>query len=151
MKIIWKIISLLIFYNVIKFTYKYLEIFNLSRFHLTITFTFIIHQIIFWFWNLILIFLDLTHFPNFLHKYKIQKNIEIGWKLHLKCIGYALFGQFFILLPSMISAYPLFEYCGVGPKDWGIPDLLISIKDLIGFIIIIEFGFYYSHRYIDFL
>ena len=46
---------------------------NPSQFHLFVTYTFVFHQILFWFWSAIFGYVDVKRSPSFLYRYKIQE------------------------------------------------------------------------------
>jgi len=143
--LVWKAAFLSIYYNLINMFYSYIISLQFSTFEVVVYWSFIVHGIVFWGWNFFLTILDLTHKPEFLYQYKIQKNVVIGWSGHLECIKWVLFNQFCLMLPTLIISYPLFEYCGVLPRP-ELPSILETFRKMLTVILVEEFGFYYSHR-----
>jgi len=143
--LLWKVFFFSLNYYLVNIFYSYVISLELSNFEIVVYCSFIFHGIVFWGWNFFLTILDLTHKPEFLYKYKIQKKVKVGWSGHLECIKWVLFNQFCLMLPTLIISYPLFERCGVLPRP-ELPSILETLRKLIIVVLVEEVGFYYSHR-----
>jgi fatty acid hydroxylase domain-containing protein 2 len=120
-----------------------------AEFHMTVSFTFIVHQITFYFWCGLLTFLDLFEWPQIVFRYKIQPKVHVGWAGHWKCFKRVLFNQVVILLPSMVVGHFIFSRFTQTRFDAAsIPTVgsLQIFKELVVYSISTEIVFYYSHR-----
>jgi len=102
----------------------------------------------FWLPGLFFIFMDLTLWPSFLRKYKVQpgQNEPLTLKDLIKVIKQVLFNQFVVNIPFSVAFFYL------NPKLYGperfevLPSLSKFVTDIAICILIYEFGFYYTHR-----
>ncbi|CAM4797990.1 unnamed protein product [Rotaria magnacalcarata] len=107
--------------------------------------TFVLHQLIFWITNGIILLLTYVIFPTRSMKYKIQKNIHVESKLVKQCARTVLINQLFFLFPFLIFICPLFMHLGL---RWHLPfpPWYRIAFELVSFIGVTEIFFFYSHR-----
>jgi len=114
---------------------------------LFVAFPFLLHQMLFWSYSLLLMLVDLNRFPS-LYSYKIQKKIKVSPSTVKKCILRVLFNQFMVMLPITWLALPLMKQRMTLERlslDH-LPPWPIALLQLIGCVVIEEILFYYSHR-----
>ncbi|XP_059485434.1 fatty acid hydroxylase domain-containing protein 2-like [Neocloeon triangulifer] len=101
------------------------------------------------FWGLggLYIFLDLTNWPTFMRKYKIQPgaNEPVDKSKLLQGILQGLFNQIVVGIPFAYLAFHVMQWRGMPPIRQ-LPTFQRVLMELPVFILIEEFGFYYSHR-----
>ncbi|CAF1116619.1 unnamed protein product [Rotaria sordida] len=109
--------------------------------------TFVLHQLIFWIHNGILLLITNVLWPNRLQKYKVQKDIHVDWKSIRKCARTVLFNQFCLFLPFLVLICPLFMHQNV---RWYLPfpSWHRILFELFGFVLVTEVFFYYSHLFL---
>lgn len=100
------------------------------------------------FWTLGFLYLLIDVFrPHFLHKYKIQENVNVpldmGKFFHL--LKRVMFNQFCINFPLGVLAYYITIFRGV-QINAPLPSLIEIFLQLVVFVIVQELAFYYSHR-----
>ncbi|CAF3414455.1 unnamed protein product [Rotaria socialis] len=107
--------------------------------------TFVLHQLIFWLTNGIILLLTYVLFPTRSMKYKIQKNIHVEAKLIKQCARSVFINQLFLLFPFLIFICPLFMHLGL---RWHLPfpPWHRIAFELVSFIGVTEIFFFYSHR-----
>jgi sterol desaturase/sphingolipid hydroxylase (fatty acid hydroxylase superfamily) len=101
----------------------------------------------FWIPSLCYLFIDLTGFPKFLIRYKMQGGHDIPLKpsLALKGLKRVCFNIFILNSLFGIAYYPIWHHFS-GPLNRSLPSLSELIFHLLIFILIEEPGFYYTHR-----
>uniref|UniRef100_UPI00358F9596 fatty acid hydroxylase domain-containing protein 2 isoform X2 n=1 Tax=Myxine glutinosa TaxID=7769 RepID=UPI00358F9596 len=104
----------------------------------------LIPTIVFWSFNLLLIQLDRTCKPAFLHRYKIQpdKNAPVEWHCLRGAILSVLANQIFISMPMMV----LLQRWNVIPCGPTLPTFHWVLFEVGIHIMLEELLFYYSHR-----
>ncbi|KAF9897979.1 Chromosome 5 4, partial [Lobosporangium transversale] len=107
--------------------------------------TFIISQVGFWFWVSLLAVLDLCQFPKSFWRYKIQPLKVPTWEWYRKALWVVLQNQFLVALPSSFLLWKLMDLRG-NPVGMELPTVWDLSKELIGFLVVEELGFYYGHR-----
>jgi sterol desaturase/sphingolipid hydroxylase (fatty acid hydroxylase superfamily) len=124
---------------------------NYDSFQLTVIGTFLIGNAVYWAHGLLYLILDLTNKPEFLYQFKIQKKAHLDM-VSLKRLLKNLILNFFIVLPilsiGIYNAARSFGYGVVVTSD--LPDLKTSILHFIGYVLIYETFFYFSHRLLHF-
>jgi len=135
-----------VLYFVLAKLYYFTTEWALWDFHYMITITYVLHQIVFWFWNGILIYVDKTKSPAFLYKYKIQKDVEVSDELYRDGIMVALKNQVILLLSLSFIAYPYFQFFGVLPGPQ-VPTFVETVLQTVVCVAAEEIMFYYSHRW----
>ncbi|CAF0871290.1 unnamed protein product [Adineta steineri] len=111
--------------------------------------TFILHQLLFWIYNGIILLFTYIIYPNRSKEYKIQKDVYVDTKQVKECAKTVLINQIFILFPALILTCPLFLHLGV---KWHIPfpPWYRIMFELISFLGVTEIFFYYSHLILHF-
>ncbi|KAF8981901.1 hypothetical protein BGZ46_002142 [Entomortierella lignicola] len=107
--------------------------------------TFIISEIGYWFWVLLLGVLDLYQFPKSFWRYKIQPLKVPTWEWYTKAFWVVVRNQFLVGVPTGLLLYKLMEWRG-NPIGMELPTIWDLAKESIGFLTIEEIGFYYGHR-----
>jgi len=109
--------------------------------------TFIISNTVFFSFNSLLMFLDLTGKPEFLLRYKIQdaKEVPLNRTSFMRCLRLVLFNTMVVGAPVTYGFHKIMQYrgCDFGPV---LPSFHWVVIELAVFILMEEFGFYYSHR-----
>ncbi|XP_065342982.1 fatty acid hydroxylase domain-containing protein 2-like [Cloeon dipterum] len=102
---------------------------------------------VFWGIGSIYIFMDLTNWPKFMRKYKIQPgtNEPLDKSKLIQGALQGVFNQIVVGLPVAMLAYKLMQWRGMPPTR-ELPTFQRVLFELPIFILIEEFGFYYSHR-----
>jgi methylsterol monooxygenase len=103
------------------------------------------HMILFWGYNLPLLYLDVYKSPKWLYKYKIQKTSHSSATLW-HCFRFVLRNQLMFMVPSSLLLYPIFKARGQNFTPQTLPSGFEIFVDLLIAIVIEEIGFYYSHR-----
>lgn len=109
--------------------------------------TYVVLIVIFWAFNGFLFVLDLTCWPQFLTRYKIQegKNTPVNKQKLMSAILLVLFNQFVVSLPFMYVSFRVMKWrgCSFGPE---LPTFHWVLFEMIVFAVVEEVMFYYSHR-----
>ena len=102
----------------------------------------------YWIFGGIFLFFDLTQWPQFLRKYKVQSgtNEPVDKKLMMRAIRGVLFNQIFISIPLSYLGYYVKKSRGIQQSIYDVPDFGTVVYDLIICIMVDEIGFYYTHR-----
>lgn len=102
----------------------------------------------YWFFGGIYLFFDLTQWPQFLRKYKVQPgaNEPLDRKILMKVVLVVLRNQTFISLPLLLVSYLVKKSKGITMMLREVPSFERVALDLAVCIIIDEIGFYYMHR-----
>ncbi|CAG5124178.1 unnamed protein product [Candidula unifasciata] len=110
--------------------------------------SFIYTTVIFWSANFVFILLDMTGWPSFLVKYKIQtdKNCPLKMSDLKRAIKTALFNQTVVGLPFTVLLYLLMRWRGCSGSPVDLPTFHWAVVEMIVFTLIEEICFYYSHR-----
>ncbi|XP_005988377.1 fatty acid hydroxylase domain-containing protein 2 [Latimeria chalumnae] len=102
---------------------------------------------VFWFFNAILLFADLSGKPNFITRYRIQidKNNPVDPVKLRHAIRRVVFNQMFLSTPMVLLMYPVMQWRGnpCGPE---LPTFHWVLLELSFFGLMEEVLFYYSHR-----
>ncbi|KAF8938593.1 Chromosome 5 4 [Haplosporangium gracile] len=107
--------------------------------------SFIVSQVGFWFWVSLLAILDLYQFPKSFWRYKIQPQKVPTQEWYWKAFWVALQNQFLVGVPTGLLLYKLMDLRG-NPIGMEFPTMLGVAKEMLGFLVIEEVGFYYGHR-----
>jgi len=104
---------------------------------------------IYWTFGAIYTLLDLTNKPKLLRKYKVQPNTNepLDKKKLYKVILQVLFNQIFVGIPFAILSYYAMKLRGF-PDIRELPTFHWVLFELGICILVEEFGFYYSHRFL---
>lgn len=104
---------------------------------------------IYWVFGAIYTVMDLTNRPKFLRRYKIQPNTNepVDVKRLWKVITQVVFNQIFIGIPFAILSYYAMKFRGF-PEIRELPTFHWVLFELGICILVEEFGFYYSHRFL---
>lgn len=97
--------------------------------------------------NVFFTFVDLTASPKFMLKYKIQedKNVPVSWKLYKKALRRVIFNITVVSFGLTLVTYPVVRWRGSScGRD--LPLFSTTILHMLGFLVLVEIGFYYSHR-----
>lgn len=137
-------------YQAVCALYNHVLTYELSKFHMIVSVTIAIHFVVFWSMSTLTTMIDVFQ-PQFLYKYKIQREPFCGWQKFTKCCVVVVLQQLFIALPLQWFTWPLWEYSGVHVINQHTQSALPPslVKFLIDFVVIVlveEFMFYYSHR-----
>ena len=102
----------------------------------------------YWFFGGIYLFFDLTQWPKFIRKYKVQPgtNEPLDRKTLMKTILVVLRNQTFISIPMLYLSYLVKKSKGITMNLREVPSFERVALDLAVCIIIDEIGFYYMHR-----
>lgn len=102
----------------------------------------------YWFFGGMFVLLDITLWPRFLRKYKIQAgaNEPIDQKDLMKIIRVILINQIFISVPLSYIGYMIKQSRGIKTSLLDVPNFYTVVYQLAICILIDEIGFYYSHR-----
>lgn len=102
----------------------------------------------YWFFGGIYLFFDLTQWPKFIRKYKVQPgtNEPLDRKTLMKTILVVLRNQTFISIPMLYLSYLVKKSKGITMMLRDVPSFERVALDLAVCIIIDEIGFYYMHR-----
>lgn len=141
-----------------------------DEFNLFVWWTTIYTFMIYWIFGLIYTIMDLTHKPKIFRRYKIQPNTNepVDKKKLGRVISQVVFNQIFIGIPFAILSYYLMKLRGfpdireLPTFHWVSFIMIISISTKkfhfnilfqvlfeLGICILVEeFGFYYSHRFL---
>ncbi|XP_005105015.1 fatty acid hydroxylase domain-containing protein 2 [Aplysia californica] len=115
---------------------------------LTTVGSFVFTVSVFWLANAVLLVLDLTGWPAFLLKYKIQadKNNPVKKSDLLRAVKVAIFNQTVVGIPFLVAVYYAMRWrgCSCSPDD--LPTFQWAVFELAIFTLVEEIGFYYSHR-----
>ncbi|XP_029439989.1 fatty acid hydroxylase domain-containing protein 2 [Rhinatrema bivittatum] len=107
----------------------------------------LIPTLAFWFFNAILMVIDITEKPSFITRYRIQlgKNSPVDSAKLRQVVRTVLFNQIFISCPMIAVMYPIMQWRGnpCGPE---LPTFHWVLMELSVFVLIEEILFYYSHR-----
>lgn len=109
--------------------------------------TSIVTYSIYWGLGAIYTFLDVTNFPGFLRRYKIQPGVNEPvdtWKL-IKCIFWVNFNQIVVGVFFLEGAFQLLSLRGFDTSSQ-LPTFHLVLFQLAVCILVHEVGFYYSHR-----
>ncbi|XP_063709219.1 fatty acid hydroxylase domain-containing protein 2-like [Culicoides brevitarsis] len=104
--------------------------------------------ILYWTVGFLYLIMDLTKKPNFLQKYKMNRNeVPITWPLLKEIIVTVVFNQIFVSITVSTILYPILPLRGLPPirKMPTIPEFLFQIY---GCWFLREFVFFYMHRLI---
>ena len=101
--------------------------------------------VIFWVANFVLTLVDYYQSPEWLYRFKLQPNVHIGWKGHIKVCSLVAVNQLCLSIPSQILFYPLYQRAGVS-SDPTLPSFGRVFRDLLIVIGVEEVLFYYTHR-----
>ncbi|KAM9373599.1 fatty acid hydroxylase domain-containing protein 2 [Phaethornis superciliosus] len=101
----------------------------------------------FWGFNGILMVADVTGKPTFITRYRIQlgKNDPVNTKKLRQAIYTALFNQFFISFPMLVSMFYTMKWWG-NTFSKELPTFQWFLVDLSIFTLVEEVLFYYTHR-----
>lgn len=126
---------------------KIVDLFHQDEYALAVWGTFISTFLVYWGAGLLYTFIDLTGKPAFLLRYKIQDTITYPVKVAqvLNVVKQVLINQILVGIPFAIVGYHLMKWRGY---DYGteLPTFQWVLLELTIFILMEEFGFYYSHR-----
>jgi fatty acid hydroxylase domain-containing protein 2 len=102
----------------------------------------------YWFFGGIYLFFDLTQWPKFIRKYKVQPgtNEPLNRKTLWNTIKVVLRNQTFISLPMLYLSYAIKKSKGITMDLRDVPSFQRVAIDLAVCIIVDEIGFYYMHR-----
>jgi methylsterol monooxygenase len=97
--------------------------------------------------NVFFTFVDLTAWPKFMLRYKIQedKNVPVSWVQYKKALRRVVFNTGFVSLGVSLAMYPVVQWRG-NPSGYELPQFSTTILHILGFLVIVEIGFYYTHR-----
>lgn len=103
---------------------------------------------VFWLANLLFIIMDVTGWPSFLVKYKIQadKNSPLRLSDLARAVKIALYNQIVVSLPFMFVMYKTMVWRGCSRSPNDLPTFHWAVVEMTVFTLIEEIGFYYSHR-----
>ncbi|XP_041357077.1 fatty acid hydroxylase domain-containing protein 2-like [Gigantopelta aegis] len=109
--------------------------------------TFIVTNLVFWLFNILLMVLDLTGWPAILKCYKIQpdKNNPLSKADLLRVVYRVSFNSLCLSLPLMVIMYWMYKLrgCEFGGE---LPTFHWVLLELTIFTMVEEVAFYYSHR-----
>jgi methylsterol monooxygenase len=93
--------------------------------------------------------MDLTNKPKFIRRYKIQQNTNepVDKKKLAKVISQVIFNQIFVGVPFAFVSYYAMKFRGF-PEIRELPTFHWVLFELGICILVEEFGFYYSHRFL---
>lgn len=123
-------------------------------------------MLVYWSLGSVYTLLDLTNWPQFVRKYKVQpgtnepvegnKLIKVSFKYtilssalinyYLQGILTGIFNQIVVGIPVSYLAFSVMKWRGMPPAR-ELPTFHRVLFELPLFILIEEFGFYYSHRW----
>jgi methylsterol monooxygenase len=102
---------------------------------------------VFWFFNALLMCLDVTGRPHFLLRYKIQegKNQPLDMSKLKAVAAYVFFNQSVVSIPFLYVAFIVMQWrgCSFGRE---LPTFHWVVFELVVFTLVEEVIFYYSHR-----
>jgi methylsterol monooxygenase len=102
---------------------------------------------VFWFFNALLMCLDVTGRPHFLLRYKIQegKNQPLDMSKLKAVAAYVFFNQSVVSIPFLYVAFTIMQWrgCSFGRE---LPTFHWVVFELVVFTLVEEVIFYYSHR-----
>ncbi|XP_043925415.1 fatty acid hydroxylase domain-containing protein 2 [Protopterus annectens] len=109
--------------------------------------TLVIPAIVFWFFNIILLMIDVSGKPSIITRYKIQpdKNKPIDTVKLRHAVLTVLFNEVFISGPMVLAMYRVMQWRG-NPCGTELPTFHWVLLEFSIFSIIEEILFYYSHR-----
>lgn len=109
--------------------------------------TYALSMSVFWIANFFLLIIEITKWPQFLTKYKIQEDpiTEKHKPMLKKTLQVVVFNQTVIGIPFMVLTYYLFEWRGCAFHG-ELPTFHWFLLELTVFSLVEELGFYYSHR-----
>ncbi|KAL7293813.1 hypothetical protein TKK_0012873 [Trichogramma kaykai] len=101
----------------------------------------------YWFVGGLFLIVDLTGFPSFIRRYKIQPGVNepVAKIRMLPVLFQVLFNQIVVGLPVAYGFYRLVVWRQV-PELRQLPSFRTAFGQLLTMIVIEEIGFYYSHR-----
>ncbi|KAG5683643.1 hypothetical protein PVAND_012914 [Polypedilum vanderplanki] len=128
---------------------QFLDYAGEDEFTLFVWWTTIYTFCIYWFFGAIYTILDITNKPKFIRKYKIQPNTNepLDKKKLRRVILQVIFNQIFVGVPFAIFSYYALKFRGF-PEIRELPTFHWVLFELGICILVEEFGFYYSHRFL---
>ncbi|XP_047111439.1 fatty acid hydroxylase domain-containing protein 2 isoform X1 [Schistocerca piceifrons] len=103
--------------------------------------------VVYWTFGGIYTILDITNKPSVIRRYKIQPgtNEPVDTKRLMKVIGWVVFNQVVVGLPTAFLSYLLMQWRGF-PSLRELPTFHWVLAEMAVHILMEEVGFYYSHR-----
>eukprot|EP00731_Ephydatia_muelleri_P030774 Em0022g288a len=92
-------------------------------------------------------FVDVTGRPHWIRKYKIQsdKNVPVSWVAYKAAIQLALLNLLVVSTFLQLCLYPVICWRG-SPCGVELPSFTTLLWHLLIYLLVVEIGFYYSHR-----
>jgi len=127
---------------------KFLDIFGEDKYFLYVYGTTFVTTIFFWIASACYLFIDITGYPKFLAKYKIQpeKNVPLDMGKLWKVTKHVLVNQIVLGIPGGMLSYGLWNSRS---STWNIrelPDLATCLGHVFVCMMCHDFWFYYGHR-----
>lgn len=97
--------------------------------------------------NVFFTFVDLTARPAFMLQYKIQedKNVPVNWAKYKKALWRVAFNSTVVSAVVNLVTYKLVKWRG-NSFGYELPYFSTTVLHFLGFLIVVEIGFYYTHR-----
>ncbi|XP_046460625.1 fatty acid hydroxylase domain-containing protein 2-like [Daphnia pulex] len=102
--------------------------------------------VLYWTVGLALLFLEMSDWPKWLNRYKIQPTVTVDKKRLTSLIALNLFNQFFVAVPFSIVGYYVLKFQGTSPPIRELPTLMRLVVSLAIFVVLQEIFAYYTHR-----
>jgi sterol desaturase/sphingolipid hydroxylase (fatty acid hydroxylase superfamily) len=99
---------------------------------------------VFWVWNAPYLWLDLSHWPAMLYRFKLQRQ-SVSVADVVRCVQRVLFNQIVVSLPVILVASPALRWAGVHAGA-AVPSVATILAHLACFVLVEEVFFYYTHR-----
>lgn len=107
----------------------------------------------YWLYGSMLFVVDLYHWPTLIHKGRFQKNRPYkaegsGFNPSFSCLcKNVLINQFLVIFPGLLALQYFFSQLGLGIYiSCDLPPISEVVLQLLAAPVLVEIGFYYSHR-----